>query len=103
MTSKEVPRVGLVKAALAGRITNQQGATALRLSGRQFQRLRHRFRHGGAPARGDPALDGGAADSGEGEGFLRDRIRGGHILAARQPPAPEQPQDTGSSAPPWSP
>jgi len=48
----------------------------------------------GAPAQGDPAQDGGAADSGEGEGFLRERIRRGHVLVARQPPAPEQPQDT---------
>jgi hypothetical protein len=60
MSRKEVPRAGLVKAALAGRITTQQGATALRLSVRQFQRLRHRFRHGGAPAllhraRGQPS------------------------------------------------
>ena len=60
MSRKEVPRAGLVKAALAGRITNQQGATALRLSVRQFQRLRRRFRHGGAPAllhraRGQPS------------------------------------------------
>ena len=60
MSRKEVPRAGLVKAALAGRITTQQGATALRLSVRQFQRLRRRFRHGGAPAllhraRGQPS------------------------------------------------
>ncbi len=60
MSRKEVPRAGLVKAALAGRITNQQGATALRLSVRQFQRLKGRFRHGGAPAllhraRGQPS------------------------------------------------
>lgn len=60
MSRKEVPRAGLVKAALAGRITNQQGATALHLSVRQFQRLKRRFRHGGAPAllhraRGQPS------------------------------------------------
>ena len=48
MTSKEVPRPGLVKAALAGRITNHQGATALHLSVRQFKRLKQRFRTGGA-------------------------------------------------------
>ncbi len=47
MTSKEVPRAGLVKAALAGRITTPQGATALHLSVRQFQRLKQRFRAGG--------------------------------------------------------
>ncbi len=50
MTSKEVPRAGLVKAALAGRITNQQGATALHLSVRQFKRLKQRFRAGAARA-----------------------------------------------------
>ncbi len=60
MTSKEVPRAGLVKAALAGRITNDQGATALHLSVRQFQRLKGRFRTGGPRAllhraRGQPS------------------------------------------------
>ncbi len=50
MTSKEVPRAGLVKAALAGRISTQQGATALHLSVRQFKRLKGRFRAGGARA-----------------------------------------------------
>jgi winged helix-turn helix protein len=43
MSGKEVLRAGLVKAALAGRITNQQGATALGLTLRQFQRLKVRF------------------------------------------------------------
>jgi hypothetical protein len=32
MSRKEVPRAGLVKAALAGKITNREGAQALRLS-----------------------------------------------------------------------
>src|SRR4029450_8374695 len=44
MSRKEVPRAGLVKAALAGKITNQEGARALRLSVRQFKRLKARFR-----------------------------------------------------------
>jgi hypothetical protein len=48
MSSKEVPRAGLLKAALAGRITNAQGARALRLSVRQFRRLKRRFREHGA-------------------------------------------------------
>src|SRR5712664_1578085 len=48
MSRKEVPRAGLLKAALAGRITNAQGARALRLSVRQFRRLKRRFREGGA-------------------------------------------------------
>jgi transposase len=47
MSRKEVPRAGLVHAALVGRITNQQGATALRLSVRQFQRLKHRYQRDG--------------------------------------------------------
>jgi transposase len=50
MSRKELPRSGLVAAALAGRITNRQGATALQLTPRQFQRLKRRFRTGGAPA-----------------------------------------------------
>lgn len=48
MSRKEVPRAGLLKAALAGKITNEQGARALRLSVRQFQRLKGRFRAEGA-------------------------------------------------------
>ena len=47
MSRKEVPRAGLVHAALAGQITNQQGATALRLSVRQFHRLKKRFSRDG--------------------------------------------------------
>ena len=47
MSRKEVPRAGLLKAALAGRITNAQGARALRLSVGQFRRLKKRFREGG--------------------------------------------------------
>jgi hypothetical protein len=48
MSSKEVLRAGLLKAALAGRLTNAQGARALRLSVRQFRRLKRRFREQGA-------------------------------------------------------
>src|SRR6058998_3699561 len=47
MSRKEVPRAGLLKAALAGRVTNAQGARALGLSGRQFRRLKRRFREEG--------------------------------------------------------
>jgi hypothetical protein len=50
MSRKEMPRPGLVAAALAGRITNRDGATALHITVRQFQRLKDRFREGGAPA-----------------------------------------------------
>jgi len=48
MSSKEVPRAGSLKAALAGRLTNAQGAGALRLSVRQFRRLKRRVREQGA-------------------------------------------------------
>jgi transposase InsO family protein len=48
MSRKEVPRAGLIKTALAGRITNAQGAAALGLTVRQFQRLKKRFRAEGA-------------------------------------------------------
>src|SRR6266850_298822 len=61
MSRKEVPRAGLVKAALAGRISNAQGARALELSVRQFQRVKRRFAADGAPGlrhrlRGRPSL-----------------------------------------------
>jgi transposase len=48
MSRKEVPRAGLIKATLAGCITNAQGANAVGLSPRQFQRLKVRFRTEGA-------------------------------------------------------
>ena len=47
MSRKEIPRAGLVQAALAGRITNREGAQALHLTIRQFQRLKRRVRDGG--------------------------------------------------------
>ena len=50
MSRKELPRAGLLAAAVAGRITNREGAAALRITCRQFQRLKQRFRVGGAPA-----------------------------------------------------
>src|SRR6266851_659530 len=43
MSRKEVPRAGLLKAARSGKISNAQGAGALHLSVRQFQRLKVRF------------------------------------------------------------
>ena len=57
MSRKEVPRAGLLKAALAGKITNAQGALAMQLSVRQFQRVKGRF-------------------AAEGVGGLRHRLRG---------------------------
>jgi hypothetical protein len=44
MNRKEVPRAGLAKLALAGQITNQQGAAGSRLTVRQFQRVKARVR-----------------------------------------------------------
>ena len=57
MSRKEVPRAGLLKAARAGKITNAQGALAMQLSVRQFQRVKVRF-------------------AAEGAGGLRHRLRG---------------------------
>ena len=48
MSRKEVPRAGLLKAALARKITNAQGALALHLSVRQFQRVKRRYAAAGA-------------------------------------------------------
>ena len=48
MSRKEVPRAGLLKAALARKISNAQGALALHLSVRQFQRLKRRYAADGA-------------------------------------------------------
>lgn len=47
MSRKEAPRPGLLKAALAGRMTNAEGASALGVSVRQFQRLKRRFQADG--------------------------------------------------------
>src|SRR5262245_13560038 len=45
--SRKVPRAGLIKGAVAGKITNQEGARALHLTVRQFQRLKGRWRREG--------------------------------------------------------
>jgi Winged helix-turn helix len=47
MSRKELPRPGLIQAAVAGQITNREAAGALQLSVRQFQRLKARVRLGG--------------------------------------------------------
>src|SRR5262249_36424182 len=70
MSRKELPRAGLVQAALAGKVTNREGAAALRLTVRQFQRLRQRGRAGlgawaAAPPLPPPAA-GGARRPGAG-------------------------------------
>ena len=82
MSRKELPRSGLVAAALAGRITNREGATALHLTPRQFQRLKQRFRAGGAPAlrhegRGRPSPRRlSAALGAKVQALMRDRYAG---------------------------
>ena len=48
VSQKELPRAGLVKAALAGQITNRQGADALNITVRQFRRLKRRYQAQGA-------------------------------------------------------
>lgn len=60
MSRKELPRPGLVQAALAGHITNRDGARALRMTPRHFQRLKARVRVAGPLAlrhrgRGQPS------------------------------------------------
>src|SRR5437867_10820727 len=47
MSRKEVVRPGLLKALVAGQLSNRQVAAALRLSVRQVQRLRRRFQAAG--------------------------------------------------------
>jgi transposase len=47
MSRKEAPRPGLLRAALAGQISNRQGAQALGVTVRHFQRLKRRLRAGG--------------------------------------------------------
>ncbi len=74
MSHKEVTRAGLVKASIEGRITNQEGAGALNLTVRQFQRLKGRWKQGGAEAlthrsRGHPSGRGLSRK-------VRDRIAG---------------------------
>lgn len=50
VSKKQVHRPGLLKALVAGRVTNRQAAEALRLSVRQVQRLTRRYRAGGVAA-----------------------------------------------------
>jgi transposase len=61
MSQKEAPRVGLLKALVAGRVTGGEVAAALHLSERQVRRLRRRFETKGAEgllhrSRGRPSL-----------------------------------------------
>ena len=61
MSRKEVVRPGLLKALVAGQLSNRQVAAALRLSVRQVQRLRRRFQAAGVAGlvhrgRGQPLM-----------------------------------------------
>lgn len=84
MSRKELPRPGLVAAAVAGRITNREGAAALRVTPRQFQRLKARWRTGGALAlrhagRGPPSRRRLAATlCAQVQALLQDRYAGFH-------------------------
>jgi len=60
MSRKEIPRPGILRAVVAGQISNRQAAEALDLTIRQVQRLRRRYEAGGAAAlvhrgRGQPS------------------------------------------------
>src|SRR5262250_2084692 len=60
MSRKETPRPGILRALVAGQITNRQAAGALSLTIRHVQRLRQRYAAGGAAAllhrgRGQPS------------------------------------------------
>lgn len=48
MSQKEAPRVGLLKALVAKRVTGREVATALAVTVRQVWRLKRRFEAGGA-------------------------------------------------------
>jgi transposase len=48
MSRKEAPRPGLLKAARKGKLTNQELATAIKLTVRQVRRLRRRYEQAGA-------------------------------------------------------
>jgi transposase len=82
MSRKELPRPGLVNAALAGRISNREGAAALRITIRQFQRLKQRVREQGITAlrhqgRGQPSHRRLAvALAGQVQALWRDRYAG---------------------------
>ena len=63
VSQKEMPRAGLIRAALAGKITNSEGSGSLGLSVRQFQRLKIRYRESGTrgllhQSRGRPSGSG---------------------------------------------
>jgi transposase len=48
MSRKETPREGLIQSVLAGRVTHREAAASLKVSVRQFRRIRARYRVAGA-------------------------------------------------------
>jgi transposase len=50
LSRKETPRPGILRALIAGHISERQAAGALHITGRQVRRLRRRFEAGGAAA-----------------------------------------------------
>jgi hypothetical protein len=82
MSRKELPRPGLVQAALEGRITNREGATALQMTPRQFQRLKQLVRLEGPAglrhhSRGRPSPRRlPATTTAQAQALMRDRYAG---------------------------
>ena len=99
MSAKEVPRAGLLKAVLAGRITNALGATALRMSVRQFQRVKNRLlRLSNARATATGAIPG-ADDGTPGRPTLKRRQPTPDDSTTTTPDGTQKPENT-KPAPP---
>src|SRR5438552_19109080 len=85
MSRKELPRAGLVTAAVAGRISTREGAAALHMTPRQFQRLKQRFRETGTvglrhQTRGRPSQRRlPASVAAQVQALLRDRYAGFNV------------------------
>jgi len=103
MSGKEAPRPGILKALCDDRITNREAATALRLTVRQVQRLKVRYRAAGAAGlvhrgRGQPSrqrLPGPVREQiatllttvyvGFNDAHLTEKLREEHGLAVSRP------------------
>ncbi len=103
MSGKEAPRPGILKALCDERITNREAATALRLTVRQVQRLKARYRVAGAAGlvhrgRGQPSrrrLAGPVREqiatlmttryAGFNDAHLTEKLREEHGLAVSRP------------------
>jgi transposase len=103
MSGKEAPRPGILKALCDERLTNREAATALRLTVRQVQRLKARYRAAGAAGllhrgRGQPSPQRLAASvraqiatlmttvyEGFNDAHLTEKLREEHKLAVSRP------------------